>query len=166
MTAPERKSVEATALMEQQLTGVEHGEQDAENVMEQFRKDARSIADGVRESVETNGGIIQSQQGKRAMASYGPCPECGRPVIRKGKFWQCSTNKREKRSDGTWVSIGDCGWKLHQTVCGKNLTAPMVRALLEEQRVHARGFTSKAGKKFSADLIPDQERGVKLDFGK
>ncbi|WP_259322985.1 hypothetical protein [Bifidobacterium pseudocatenulatum] len=42
----------------------------------------------------------------------------------------------------------------------------MVRTLLEKQRVHVNGFTSKAGKKFSVDLIPDPERGAKLDFSK
>ena len=142
VTALNRKSVESTALMEQQLTGVEHGEQDAETVMEQFRKDARSIAREACESVETNGRIIHAKQVKQAMESYGPCPKCGQPVIRKGKFWQCSTNKREKQSDGTYVSVG-----------GKH-------------RVHVKGFTSRAGRKFDADLIPDPERGAKLDFSK
>lgn len=166
VTALNRKSVESTALMEQQLTGVEHGEQDAETVMEQFRKDARSIAREACESVETNGRIIHAKQVKQAMESYGPCPKCGQPVIRKGKFWQCSTNKREKQSDGTYVSVGGCGWRLYQTVCGKNLTDATVRTLLGKHRVHVKGFTSRAGRKFDADLIPDPERGAKLDFSK
>lgn len=166
VTALNRKSVESTALMEQQLTGVEHGEQDAETVMEQFRKDARSIAREACESVETNGRIIHAKQVKQAMESYGPCPKCGQPVIRKGKFWQCSTNKREKQSDGTYVSVGGCGWRLYQTVCGKNLTDATVRFLLGKHRVHVKGFTSRAGRKFDADLIPDPERGAKLDFSK
>lgn len=166
VTALNRKSVESTALMEQQLTGVEHGEQDAETVMEQFRKDARSIAREACKSVETNGRIIHAKQVKQAMESYVPCPKCGQPVIRKGKFWQCSTNKREKQSDGTYVSVGGCGWRLYQTVCGKNLTDATVRTLLGKHRVHVKGFTSRAGRKFDADLIPDPERGAKLDFSK
>ena len=81
VTAPNRKSVESTALMEQQLTGVEHGEQDAQTVMEQFRKDARNIAREACESVETNGRIIHAKQVKQAMESYGPCPKCGQLVL-------------------------------------------------------------------------------------
>ena len=64
------------------------------------------------------------------------------------------------------MSVGGCGWRLYQTVCGKNLTDATVRTLLGKHRVHVKGFTSRAGRKFDADLIPDPERGAKLDFSR
>lgn len=32
----------------------------------------------------------------RDTESFGPCPRCGKPVIKTGKVFQCSTNRREK----------------------------------------------------------------------
>lgn len=100
------------------------------------------------------------------METYGPCPNCGEPVVRKGKLWECSTNKRERRPDGTWASVGGCGWRLYQSVCGRKLIDATVRTLLGKRRVHVKGFTSKAGRKFDADLVPDTDRGARFDFGK
>lgn len=132
--------------------------------MNLFRKEVAGIPRQVGESVSLNGDAIRSRQRKPETESYGPCPKCGQPVIRKGKFWQCSTNKREKQSDGTWQTVGGCGWKLYQTICGKTLTDPMVRTLLEKRRIHVNGFLSKAGKKFSASLILNPDNTVKFDF--
>lgn len=163
VVSPAFRNVEYTARMERNLSQVERGEQSALEVMNLFRKDVANILEQVGESVRLNGDAVRSQR-KTESESYGPCPKCGQPVIRKGKFWQCSTNKREKQSDGTWQTVGGCGWKLYQTICGKTLTDPMVRTLLEKRRIHVNGFLSKAGKKFSVDLIADHERGSKLDF--
>lgn len=163
--SPVFRNVEYTARMEQNLSQVERGEQSAPGVMNPFREDVAGIPGQVGESARLNGDAIRPWHRKAEAESYGPCPKCGQPVIRKGKFWQCSTNKREKQSDGTWLTVGGCGWKLYQTICGKTLTDPMVKTMLEKHRIHANGFTSKNGKKFFADLILDLCYGVKFKFG-
>lgn len=164
VVSPELRNVEYTARMEQKLSQVERGERSTLEVMNLFRKEVAGIPRQVGEIVRLNGDAIRPRQQNPETESYGLWPKCGQPVIRKGKFWQCSTNKREKQSDGTWQTVGGCGWKLYQTICGKTLTDPMVRTLLEKRRIHVNGFLSKAGKKFSVDLIADYERGSKLDF--
>ena len=162
VVSPALRSVETTAVMERQLTQVERGELDPDTVMERFRRAAADIPAQARENVGKDGAAIP----KRTVETYGPCPNCGEPVVRKGKFWECSTNKRERLPDGTWASVGGCGWRLYQSVCGRKLTDATVRTLLGKRRVHVKGFTSKAGRKFDADLIPDTDRGARFDFGK
>lgn len=164
VVSPELRNVEYTARMEQKLSQVERGERSTLEVMNLFRKEVAGIPRQVGEIVRLNGDAIRPRQQNPETESYGLWPKCGQPVIRKGKFWQCSTNKREKQSDGTWQTVSGCGWKLYQTICSKNLTDPMVRTLLEKYQIHVNGSTSQAGKKFSASLILNPDNTVKFDF--
>ena len=163
VVSPAFRNVEYTARMEREPVSGRTRRTVRAGSHEPVQKGRGEYSRASGESVRLNGDAVRSQR-KTESESYGPCPKCGQPVIRKGKFWQCSTNKREKQSDGTWQTVGGCGWKLYQTICGKTLTDPMVRTLLEKRRIHVNGFLSKAGKKFSVDLIADHERGSKLDF--
>ena len=142
---PGAQNVEYTARMEQKLSQVERGERSTLEVMNLFRKEVAGIPRQVGEIVRLNGDAIRPRQQNPETESYGLWPKCGQPVIRKGKFWQCSTNKREKQSDGTWQTVSGCGRKLYQTICSKNLTDPMVRTLLEKYQIHVNGSTSQAG---------------------
>ena len=96
VVSPELRNVEYTARMEQKLSQVERGERSTLEVMNLFRKEVAGIPRQVGEIVRLNGDAIRPRQQNPETESYGLWPKCGQPVIRKGKFWQCSTNKREK----------------------------------------------------------------------
>lgn len=95
VVSPELRNVEYTARMEQKLSQVERGERSTLEVMNLFRKEVAGIPRQVGEIVRLNGDAIRPRQQNPETESYGLWPKCGQPVIRKGKFWQCSTNKRE-----------------------------------------------------------------------
>ena len=114
--------------------------------------------------------MAESAEGAKAVKaareqnSYGPCPRCGKPVVKTGSIWQCSTNKSRKTEDGRWVQAAGCGFKLFGQVAGKKLTDSMVRRLLAGRKVKASGLKSKTGKTFDAYLLIDRIKGVRLDF--
>lgn len=82
------------------------------------------------------------------------CPVCGSTML-NGKFgFYCSN--REK-----------CKVSVPKEYCGKALTEKQQLNLLQGKKVHAKGFKSKAGKDFEADLYLDKNTGkLAFDFGK
>ena len=97
----------------------------------------------------------------RNTESFGDCPRCGKPVIKSGKVFQCSTNRREKQPDGTWKTMEGCGRRAWTTV-----TDSAMRGLLAGQKISLKGFTSRKGSKFDATLLVDKDKGIVFDFGK
>lgn len=82
------------------------------------------------------------------------CPVCGSAML-NGKFgFYCSN--REK-----------CKVSVPKEYCGKTLTEKQQINLLQGKKVHAKGFKSKAGKDFEADLYLDKNTGkLAFDFSK
>lgn len=101
------KDVALTAEMEQVLSDVEHGNADPTQTESRFRAFAAGIPADAQSTAEPE--LVQARR-SRVTESFGPCPRCGQPVVKTGKVWQCSTNKREKQPDGTWKDAGGCGW--------------------------------------------------------
>ena len=96
VVSPELRNVEYTARMEQKLSQVERGERSTLEVMNLFRKEVAGIprqVGGDRQTERGRHSATTTESGDRIIWTM---PKCGQPVIRKGKFWQCSTNKREK----------------------------------------------------------------------
>lgn len=155
------KDVALTAEMEQVLSDVEHGNADPTQTESRFRAFAAGIPADAQSTAETE--LVQARR-SRVTESFGPCPRCGQPVVKTGKVWQCSTNKREKQPDGTWKDAGGCGWKLFSTIAGKTLTDANARRFLADGRIRLKGFISKAGRKFDAMLILDKEGGARFKF--
>lgn len=155
------KDVALTAEMEQVLSDVEHGNADPTQTESRFRAFAAGIPADAQSTAEPE--LVQARR-SRATESFGPCPRCGQPVVKTGKVWQCSTNKREKQPDGTWKDAGGCGWKLFSTIAGKTLTDANARRFLADGRIRLKGFISKAGRKFDAMLILDKEGGARFKF--
>ena len=151
------KDVALTAEMEQVLSDVEHGNADPTQTESRFRAFAAGIPADAQSTAEPE--LVQARR-SRVTESFGPCPRCGQPVVKTGKVWQCSTNKREKQPDGTWKDAGGCGWKLFSTIAGKTLTDANARRFLADGRIRLKGFISKAGRKFDAMLILDKEGGL------
>ena len=69
------------------------------------------------------------QAGERE--SFGPCPRCGKPVVKTGSVWQCSSNKSVKDAVGAWELSEGCGYKIFAEKFDKKLTDSMVRRTLE-----------------------------------
>ncbi len=155
------KDVALTAEMEQVLSDVEHGNADPTQTESRFRAFAAGIPADAQSTAEPE--LVQARR-SRVTESFGPCPRCGQPVVKTGKVWQCSTNKREKQPDGTWKDAGGCGWKLFSTIAGKTLTDANAHRFLADGRIRLKGFISKAGRKFDAMLILDKEGGARFKF--
>lgn len=102
------------------------------------------------------------QAGERE--SFGPCPRCGKPVVKTGSVWQCSSNKSVRDDAGAWKLGEGCGYKIFAEKFGKKLTDSMVRRTLEGKRPKVSGLKSKAGKTFDARLVPDRQYGIGLSF--
>ena len=161
MVAPMHRDPATTARMEQALNQVEHGQLDPMQVLDQFRLEAARIPRQAQDIFRGNPDIASRLH---ATEEYGGCPKCGNPVIKRGKTWQCSTNRQSRDDAGTWTRTAGCGWMLWPIIAGRNLTDANVRSLLSEERIRLTGFRAKTGKKFSADLVIDPERGAVLDF--
>ena len=65
---------------------------DTARVETEFRDLAARIPADARFTVRQD----HVQTRTRDTESFGPCPRCGKPVIKTGKVFQCSTNRREK----------------------------------------------------------------------
>lgn len=160
--APRLKDVALTADMERQLSQVEHNHADPTQVEMEFRDLAAGIPSDAQNTVQQD----HVQTKTRNTESFGDCPRCGKPVIKSGKVFQCSTNRREKQPDGTWKTMEGCGWRAWTTIAGKTVTDSAMRRLLAGQKISLKGFTSRKGSKFDATLLVDKDKGIVFDFGK
>ena len=160
--APRLKDVALTADMERQLSQVEHNHADPTQVEMEFRDLAAGIPSDAQNTVQQD----HVQTKTRNTESFGDCPRCGKPVIKSGKVFQCSTNRREKQPDGTWKTMEGCGWRAWTTIAGKTVTDSAMRGLLAGQKISLKGFTSRKGSKFDATLLVDKDKGIVFDFGK
>lgn len=161
VVAPKLKDVALTAGMERRLSEVEHGQADASQVETEFRDLAARIPADAQTTVRQD----HVQAKTRNTESFGGCPRCGKPVVKTGKVFQCSTNRREKQSDGTWRTTEGCGWRAWTTIAGKTITDTTMRRLLDGRKVSLKGFTSRKGGTFDAALVIDKDKGVAFDFG-
>ena len=160
VVAPKLKDVALTADMERRLSEVEHGQTDAAEVETEFRDLAAGIPADAQAAVRQD----HVQTRKRNTESFGPCPRCGKPVVKTGKVFQCSTNRREKQPDGTWKTTEGCGWSAWTTVAGKTITDTTMRGLLVGRKVSLEGFISRKGSRFDAALLIDKDKGIAFDF--
>ena len=161
VVSPRLKDVALTADMERRLSQVEHDHADPARVETEFRDLAAGIPADARTTVRQD----HVQTKTRSTESFGDCPRCGKPVIKTGKVFQCSTNRREKQSDGTWKTTEGCGWRVWTTIAGKTVTDSAMRRLLAGRKVGLKGFTSRKGGKFDAVLRIDEDKGIAFDFG-
>ncbi len=92
-----------------------------------------------------------SQETDKASAtevrSIGTCPACGEgEVLENSRAWGCSN----------WQGDDGCKYTIWKVVAGKELTRAQVEVLIQgETTQEIEGFTSKAGKSFSARLAVD-----------
>ena len=171
VVAPKLKDVALTADMERRLSEVEHGQAAASQVehgqaaASQVETEFRDLAARIPADAQTTVRQDHVQAKTRNTESFGGCPRCGKPVVKTGKVFQCSTNRREKQSDGTWRTTEGCGWRAWTTIAGKTITDTTMRRLLDGRKVSLKGFASRKGGTFDAALVIDKDKGVAFDFG-
>ena len=131
VVAPKLKDVALTADMERRLSEVEHGQHGRRGDRNGVPRPRRGIPADAQIAVRQD----HVQARKRNTESFGGCPRCGKPVVKTGKVFQCSTNRREKQSDGTWRTTEGCGWRAWTTIAGKTITDTTMRGLLAGRKV-------------------------------
>lgn len=159
----ELKDVRLTAQWEQRLADIEDGKGDEAVFLDEIRAECAAMP---RRVVELAGwdDLKRLAQQIDEQESFGPCPRCGKPVVKTGSIWQCSSNKSVRDETGKWVLSEGCGYKIFAEKFGKKLTDSMVRRTLEGKRPKVSGLKSKAGKTFDARLVPDRQYGIGLSF--
>ena len=159
----ELKDVRLTAQWEQRLADIEDGKGDEAVFLDEIRAECAAMP---RRVVELAGrdDLKRLAQQIGEQESFGPCPRCGKPVVKTGSIWQCSSNKSVRDETGKWVLSEGCGYKIFAEKFGKKLTDSMVRRTLESKRPKVSGLKSKAGKTFDARLVPDRQYGIGLSF--
>lgn len=122
---------------------------------ELLKKGKTKTLDGFRKKA---GGTFSAvltldENGKTAFSFGGEetklrCPVCGKRLMRTPRTYKCD----------------DCGFTLWTSVAGKNLTDAQIKKLLNGEHTGViKGFTSRAGKPFDADLFLEDGK-VKFDF--
>ena len=129
---------------------IQLGEKTVDDVMASFEKYLnKKISD-----LKSSGDPIKRSRAEQAALGLPVCPLCGGKVA-SGKFgYYCSTYKES-----------GCKLSIPNEMAGKKLTDNQKKGLLEGKKIHAKGFKSKAGKEFEADVVLNKETGkVEFDF--
>ncbi|KFI46108.1 type IA DNA topoisomerase [Bifidobacterium biavatii] len=162
VAAPELTNVATTAEWERMLSDMEHGDTDADIFMGMIRG---MIADLPAQAKTRFDPQCKNDGTAAGRESFGPCPRCGKPVVKTGHLWQCSTNRHRKTEDGKWELASGCGYTIHDTISGKKLTDQLIRKILAGGSPKVTGFVSRrTGRGFEAKLAADKERGIRMIF--
>ncbi len=159
----ELKDVELTARWERSLSDIEHGRGDETSFLDEIRAACAMMPGRVMEMAGRDD-LKRLAAQSRERDTFGPCPRCGRPVVKTGGIWQCSSNRSVRDADGAWRLSEGCGYKIFAEKFGRKLTDVMVRRALEGKRPKVSGLRSKSGATFDAWLVPDRRYGIGLSF--
>jgi DNA topoisomerase-3 len=139
------KSPEMTGQWEKTLSDIEEGNYDPKDFMQGIVAVTHKIVDLAKSQQVTDVSV--------ANESLGKCPLCGREVVESKKGYGCAGYK-----DG-------CKFVIWKEVAKKKLTIKQVQTLLTDGKTgELKGFTSKAGKKFNAILVLDENGKIKFEF--
>ncbi|TXN37731.1 DNA topoisomerase III [Flagellimonas hymeniacidonis] len=150
-------SPELTGDWEFKLKQVERGDLAYEEFMSEIRSYVNITFPKLLESAQMVKELQTSEEKERDF-SFGSCPKCSGGEIRKGKKSAYCTN---------WNADPKCNFTIWLSSFGKKLTDTQVSNLIHKRETSKlKGFKSKAGKPFSAQLVLDSEFKVKLLFQK
>ena len=163
MTVPALLNPKMTASWEKGLDGITRGTvvmEDYRHKLEDFiRKETVSMIEkNLTEeiAVRIRPFVGKGGKGLAAKKSLGvPCPVCGGEIETTPFGYGCSNYKKD--GSGCKFSIG--------TVAGRELEEEEVKSLITEGRTGVlQGFTSKAGKRFSAALVLEKDEEGKTNI--
>ena len=144
------KEPELTAEWEKQLAAIQRGEKKPTDFMQEISGFIRSFVMDTKAlySPEQSTGVFQSER-----ESIGICPKCGKKVVEYPKSFSCESGK------------GGCGFVIWKTTASKAISkAQAVKLLAKGKTDLIKGFTSKAGKPFDANLVLKEDKTVGFDF--
>ncbi len=145
------RSPRLTGMWEARLvTMADGGDEDRGKFMADVRGFAANLVDQIR--------AAPVDEALRAVLSppviadgevIGECSRCAEPVRAARHSWRCN----------------GCGLRIPGRVAGRDISARMARGLIETGRTPVvKGFTSRAGKEFSAGLRLDESGSVVFEF--
>lgn len=153
------------AMLSKKLKQVEKGELKAVDLINEYRTDIENNIKVIKEIFEEKGPIAASA--KSEAMSLGPCPVCNKDVIEKAKVYLCSGAKFKKDENDKWTNEG-CEYKIFKTALDrfgkKNVTAREVSNLLHKGKAKVSLKAKKSGKTYTADIVPDNKWGLKVEF--
>jgi len=142
-------SKEKTAQMGKLLKQVYRGELDVQKSVDLAYFEVQSLFNGSKDLV-----IAHAALPAQEALSFGACPKCGGSIV---------LNKFGNYSCSNWKN--GCKYTIYGTVSGKKLTNANVKDLLSKGITREiKGFKSKSGKTFSAQLILDEVGKTKFYF--
>ena len=149
-----------TAAMEEKLAGIERGEYNSAELRDEIEGYLREDIPQVLAQATTVKKPRPRDPAARAFtAPKGAivCPKCRNGEVRKNPdkgFYGCSAFRQ------------GCDFVLWEEVCKKPLTLAHIKALCSKKARTPliKGFVSKAGKKFDASLVLDQDFKTRFEF--
>ena len=165
LVAEPLRSPEMTAEWEQQLKEVEEGQRPVAEFYHGIEAFVKDLIPRVRQGPALSpeqaaaaraeqGGKKQGQGGRGPGAELAPCPKCKEgKVCENPKAYGCSRYRQ------------GCDFTIWKTVAKKKLSEKQVRLLIANGHTDKiKGFTSRTGKKFAAQLKFDDGFKVVFDF--
>ena len=141
-------SPELTGAWEARLAKIARSEDSRTAFMADITRYVAEMVDTIRAS---NPPVAPNMPGGPDAAPIGRCPRCGAGVIARPREFACT---------------GACGFTLQNRIAGRAINQALAGVLLERRRSQIlRGFRSKAGKKFAAMLVLDDDGALRFDFG-
>jgi len=137
---------EKTVELSQELKKIYNDELSIKDVLNKAEKE---ISDIINQNVQID--KISNSNNKEVI---GKCPICGKDIIENSKAFGCVGYKDKS-----------CNFTIWKTIAGKKISKSNVKELLTKgvtKKID--GFTSKAGKKFSAKLYIVDDGSIKFDF--
>ena len=139
------KTPELTARWELELSRVESGEAGLSEFMAGIQEYSAQIVEDAKASYDP-----KAASALAGAESVGNCPKCGRPVVKKGATYRCSSNRYAGPDDGYKLLEG-CGFRLFARQCGKELTASQAKSLLAGKTIKLTGLRKRDGTKFDTE---------------
>lgn len=145
------KSPVVTGEWELRLNKIANGTESFDKFIEDMKATTTKWCREIIEASKSSGSKVSTKADSGNTTVSLSCPLCGKPLRKMNWGWGCSGYK-----EGCKFSIG--------SIAGKKLTDTQVKQLVEKGKTsEIKGFTSKAGKKFSAKLKMEDGK-VSFDF--
>jgi len=138
-------SPELTGRWEARLARIARGEETRLAFMTDIARYVRETVEAIRAAEPARLRTVPADA-----PAVGRCPRCGASVQEAARAFACSSG---------------CGFTMQKKVAGRAVGAKLAAVLLAKRRSAVlRGFRSKAGKKFAAALLLDDDGGLRFGF--
>jgi len=154
------------AILSKKLKLIAQGKLSSEQVINEYREEVRKNIELIKSIAKEKGDSLSSFSSNN-QKPLGQCPKCKNgQIIERGKVFMCSESKLTKDENGKWKNDG-CDYVIFKSALSKmgknNITATEVSKMLKNGKVEV-NLISKAGKKYTAYMVPDLKWGVKVEF--